>query len=103
MGDTELVEAGYRRLQDEYNILRNKGHLLRKTTFCQWANGRILLTADETQAVFKERHAEYIDTKFYMVRQVLRRLQEKRLRAAVTYDKTQRMVVTMQLLVPRRV
>jgi hypothetical protein len=103
VGDTELVEAGYRRLQTDYNRLREGGYVARKVTFPEWANGRILLDADETQVVIKEKHAEYLDTKFYMFHRVLRHLHEKRLRATMTYDNAHRRVVTLQLLIRSRV
>jgi hypothetical protein len=102
VGDTELVEAGYRRLHAKYDRLRERGHLTRNTAFYQWANGHILLTADETQVVFKEKHAEYVDTKFYMFQRVLRHFNEKRLRAAMTYDNAHRRIVTLQLLIHGR-
>lgn len=70
----EVVKNGLVRLHAQHATTTTRVHIS-KAKFANWANGRILLDADETKEMFRNFHPMIIDTMLLNIEIQLRRLE----------------------------
>jgi len=97
MTTAQLVSVNYERLQRQLDQAVERAGEKRSTVFYEWAIGKVLLNAKQTESSRLEQNSGDIALVLHAVNDVLGELKDNRLVPALTYDKLGRHVIILVL------